>query len=154
MTEVCVTLTLYGGSAVTLVLMGDFVTNIATYFAPGIPLRHRHLVTHMSDLTLPSQPVRVDGGGGGGSRPPLLARHPGRPLVRGSGRPRLHLRRLRPRPRPGGGDTSIFCCQRKYLLCIALISRGERCEGPGQLPARGRALAPAQAAARGGPGFR
>ena len=29
----------------TLVLMGDFVTNIATYFAPGIPLRHRHLLS-------------------------------------------------------------------------------------------------------------
>ena len=38
MTEVCVTLTLYGSSTVIMVLMGDFINNIATYFDPSIAL--------------------------------------------------------------------------------------------------------------------
>merc|ERR1719422_2413067 len=37
-TEVCVTLTLYGSSTVIMVLMGDFINNIATYFDPSIAL--------------------------------------------------------------------------------------------------------------------
>ena len=51
--------------------------------------------------------MRVDADSGGVSRPPLLVRLPGRLLVRGSGRPGLHLRGLRHGPGPGelhGGD--------------------------------------------------
>ena len=46
-TEVCVVMTLYGSCCVVLVLMGSFISNIATYFDENISIRYTGRSTHV-----------------------------------------------------------------------------------------------------------